>query len=63
MLWMLALYAEDPLAPWRRGLALDEIVFRVAAEFPIRWIGEEISHGLPFDVDEFLRQIRAHAAV
>lgn len=58
MLWMLTLYPDDPLALWRRGLGLDDIVFRVAAVFPMEWIGEGIREGLPFDVDGFLQQLR-----
>jgi hypothetical protein len=59
MLWILSLYyPDDPLAPWRRGLGLDDVVFRVAAVFPIEWVGEGIREGLPFDVGAFLRQLR-----
>jgi hypothetical protein len=58
MLWALLFDPNDPLAPWRRELGLDDVVFRVAAVFPIEWVGEGISHGLPFDVDAFLQQLR-----
>ena len=58
MLYMMTLYPDDPLGPWRRGLGLDDVVFRVAPVFPIEWIGEGVRDGLPFYVDEFLRQLR-----
>jgi hypothetical protein len=36
-------------------------VFLAAAEIPMEWLGEEIRHGLPFDVDDFLRRVRETA--
>ena len=38
--------------------SLGATVFRVAAVFPIEWLEEGIQHGWPFDVDEFLIQLR-----
>jgi hypothetical protein len=61
MLWVLLFDPDDPLAPWRRGFGLDDVVFRVAAVFPIEWVGEGISQGFPFDVGAFLQQLRDHS--
>jgi hypothetical protein len=57
MLYVVILDPADPLAPWRRGLGLDDIVFRVAA-FPIKWVGQGVRERLPFDVDAFLQQLK-----
>jgi hypothetical protein len=58
MLYVMTVDPADPLAPWRRGLGLDDIVFRVAAVFPIEWVGQGVRERLPFDVDAFLRQLK-----
>jgi hypothetical protein len=44
----------DPLLQDKR-----EAVFRAAAEIPMEWMGVGVvRHGLPFDVDDFLRRVR-----
>jgi hypothetical protein len=59
MLRILSMMPDDPLAPWRRDENdLDDVVFRVAAVFPMDWIGEGIYSGLPFDSDAFLARLR-----
>src|SRR6266576_1408908 len=58
MLWILTLDPGDPLAPWRRGVRMADVVFRVAAVFPIEWVGEGLRDDLPFDVDAFLQELR-----
>jgi hypothetical protein len=57
MLQISFMHPDNPLASWRRGNDLDDIVFRVAAEFPMMVIGEGIHHGLPFDVEGFLTRL------
>jgi hypothetical protein len=39
-------------------LGLDDIVFRVAAVFPIEWAGKGVRERVPFDVDAFLQQLK-----
>jgi hypothetical protein len=58
MLYLMTLDPADPLAPLRRGLGLDDTVFRVAAVFPIEWAGERVRERLPFDVGTFLQQFK-----
>jgi hypothetical protein len=59
ILYLMTLDPADPLAPWRRGLGLDDIVFRVAAVFPMEWVGEGMRARMPFDVDAFLQQLKS----
>jgi hypothetical protein len=35
-----------------------DAVFQAAAEIPMEWIGGEVHHGWPFDVDDFVRRVR-----
>ena len=60
MLGILQMLPEPPLAPWTHNGGLDDAVFQVAAAFPMKNMGVGIVHGgLPFDVQEFLKQIQA----
>lgn len=46
------------LRPWIREGAVDDAVFKVAATFPMNGMAVGVPRqGLPFDVQEFLRQI------
>ena len=58
MLWILSMLPTNPLAPWRHGRYLHDVVFRLAAVFPMEWQGEGVHEGLPFDVDAFFQQLR-----
>ena len=49
---------SNPLASWRHGDDFDDIVFRVAAEFPMTVIGEGIRDGWPFDLQAFLARLK-----
>ena len=47
------------LRPWIREGAVDDAVFKVAATFPMNGMAVSVPRqGLPFDVQEFLRQIK-----
>jgi len=59
MLQVLTLVPGDLLAEWQHGDELDDCVFRVAAQIPMKWIGEGIHGGFPFDVNAFFEQLRA----
>jgi len=51
---------EFPLTPWTHNGELDDAVIQVAATFPMKRIGVGVVHdGLPFDVEEFVKQIGA----
>ncbi len=60
MLGLLQMLPESPLKPWTRdGLNLDEVVFQVAATFPMKKMEVGVVHdGLPFDVQELLTPCR-----
>jgi len=58
MLQILYNIAPGSLAPWTKNTELDDVVFRIAAEIPMDWIGTEQHKGLPFDLDEFVRRLR-----
>ncbi len=46
------------LMPWTHDGELDDAVFQVAAKFPMTNMEVGVVHdGLPFDVEEFLKQI------
>ena len=63
MLGILQMLPEPPLAPWTHNGGLDDAVFQVAAAFPIKNMGVGIVHqGLPFDMQEFLKQLQAASA-
>ena len=55
---ILAHVAPDLFAPWTKEGQLDDSVFRAAAEVPMEWIGEGVRHGLPFDVEDFMRRVQ-----
>ena len=59
MLWILSQFCDpfDVLGPWRRGESLDDVVFRVAAVFPMKYIEEGIQRQLPFDVNGFVAEL------
>jgi len=47
------------LAPWQHGEDLDDLVFRVAATFPMEGMKHGVIYsGWPFDVDRFLERLR-----
>ena len=47
--------------PWVHDGKLDDAVFNVAAKFPIKRMPVGAQRGLPFDVQEFVRQLQACA--
>jgi hypothetical protein len=48
------------LAPWTHNGEVDDAVFQVAAAFPMKKIPVGVAQqGLPFDVEEFVREIEA----
>lgn len=58
MLTMLRLTGQL-LAPWQHGEDLDDLVFRVAATFPMELMKRGVIYsGWPFDVDRFLERLR-----
>jgi hypothetical protein len=59
MLHLLTLPALDLLSDWQKGGDLDERVFQVIARIPMKWIGEGIHRGWPFDIEEFLARLRS----
>jgi hypothetical protein len=63
MLGLLEMCPGDLLAPWKRGGALDEAVFKVAATIAMKWMGTEVPQsGLPFDVDAFIQEVDKESA-
>ena len=58
MLQILEMLRGDPLATWKQSGQFQEAVFRVAARIPMTWMGEGLSHSLPFDVDAFFEEVR-----
>lgn len=60
MLGVLQMWPESPLTPWTHNGELDDAVFQVAATFPMKNMVVGFVHDdLPFDVQEFLKQIGA----
>jgi hypothetical protein len=57
MLSTLYRVAREPLAPWMNDEEVADAVFRTMARIPMEWIGFTPRAGLPFDVDEFFRQL------
>jgi hypothetical protein len=59
ILTILEIYPGDLLARWKRIGEFDEVVFRVAATIPMKWVegGVPQSH-LPFDVDAFIQELQ-----
>jgi hypothetical protein len=58
MLSLLEMLPGDLLATWKQSGQLQEAVLRVAARIPMSWMGEGVSHSLPFDVDAFFEEVR-----
>ncbi len=58
MLSLLEMLPGDLLATWKQSGQLQEAVLRVAARIPMNWMGEGLSHSLPFDVDAFFEEVR-----
>jgi hypothetical protein len=56
---------EEPeskeLATYRYDGELDDRLFRVMLQIPIRWIPKEGLHGFPFNGEEFFKQLRESA--
>ncbi len=60
MLGLLQMMQGDLLMPWLHNGELDDAVIQVAATFPMKNMGVGVVHdGLPFDVEEFVKQIGA----
>ena len=54
------MFPESPLTPWMHDGELDDAVLQVAATFPMKRMGVGVvQDGLPFDVEEFVKQIGA----
>lgn len=59
MLWSMQLVRGELMAPWQHGEELDDVVFRVAAKFPMEGMKRGVIYSeLPFDVDGFLQRLR-----
>jgi hypothetical protein len=58
MLSLLEMLPGDLLTTWKQSGQLQEAVLRVAARIPMNWMGEGLSHSLPFDVDAFFEEVR-----
>jgi hypothetical protein len=56
---------EEPeakeLAKYRHDGELDNRLFRVMSQIPLRWIPKEGLHGFPFNGEEFFKQLREAA--
>ena len=52
-------FAQERLAPWIKDEEVSDAVFRTRATIPVEWIGPTEREGLPFDVEEFFRRLRA----
>jgi hypothetical protein len=60
MVAMLQMIPESPLAQWTHDGELDDAVFQVAATIPMEKMrAGVVREGMPFDMDEFLRQVAA----
>ena len=59
MIDVLEICPGDLLARWKRSGEFNEVVFRVAATIPMKWVegGVPQSH-LPFDVDAFIQELQ-----
>jgi hypothetical protein len=49
------------LAKFRRDGELDDRLFRVMSQIPLRWILKEGLNGYPFDGEAFMKQLREAA--
>lgn len=58
MIWALTQFAQVQMAPWIKEEEVSDAVFRIMATIPMEWIGTTEREGLPFDVEEFFRQLR-----
>jgi hypothetical protein len=59
MLGLLQMIPGGPLTPWTHDGKLDDAVFNVAAVFPMKRMEVGVfRHGPPFDVEEFVKQVR-----
>lgn len=60
MLWVLKQMMPEQLAQWTHDGQLNDLVFEVAATFPMEKMkAGVVREGPPFDVDEFVKQIGA----
>jgi hypothetical protein len=59
MIDLMEMCPGDLLARWKRSGEFDEVVFRVAATIPMKWVegGVPQSH-LPSDVDAFIQELQ-----
>jgi len=57
----LGMMEHKELAHLEENEQLRDAVFKVAARFPMRWVGEGPMHGLPFDVEAFLRDVQGES--
>jgi hypothetical protein len=54
------MFPESPLTPWLHDGEIDDAVIQVAATFPMKNMEVGVVRdGLPFDVEEFLKQVGA----
>jgi hypothetical protein len=58
MIWLLNQFAQGQLAPWVKDDQVSDAVFQTMATIPMEWVGHTERVGLPFDVEEFFRQLR-----
>jgi len=60
ILGVLQMLPGSPLTPWSHGGELDDAVFQIAAKFPMKKLPIGlVKNGLPFDVQELVKQIGA----
>jgi hypothetical protein len=60
MLGILQMLSGEVLTPWTHDGELDDAVIQVAASFPMKKMEVGmVQEGPPFDVQEFVRQVRA----
>jgi hypothetical protein len=57
MIWLLSQFARKQLGPWVKDEQVLDVVFRTMAKIPMEWLGHAPRQGLPFDVEEFFRQL------
>jgi hypothetical protein len=63
MLSMLLHMNGQTMAPWHHGEELDDVVFRVAATFPMEGMKRGVIYsGLPFDADAFIERLRSEGS-
>jgi hypothetical protein len=60
MLGVLQMFPESPLMQWTHDGEFDDVVFQVAATFPMKKMQVGVVHeGPPFDVEDFVEQLAA----